>query len=156
MNLSRIFLYIIVSLASASCFQAPKYSDIPEIEFLGIRSSSFPAGQLDSVIMVFGFRDGDGDLGKLNPNDTIPNIFLTDRRFNLIDSQSYSIPNIPKRGSVDDVSGVIEINLLSKMFCNPLTPGIPFDTIVFDMRVRDRGGNFSNEITTTPIILRCN
>jgi hypothetical protein len=156
MNLFRTALYLSSFLALASCFQAPKYSNIPEIEFRGIRSSSFPAGQLDSVVLVFGFKDGDGDLGRRNNNDTVPNVFLTDRRFNLIDSQSFNIPNIPQRGSVPDISGEVEINLLSKMFCNPLTPGIPFDTIIFDLRVRDRAGNFSNEISTTPIILRCN
>lgn len=143
-------------LLAVACFNAPEYPDTPEIEFVGIRSTNPIPNQGDSVILVFTFKDGNGDLGKLNARDTVPNIFLTDRRYNIIDSQSYSIPNIPQKGSVPDISGTIEINLLSKMFCNPLFPGIPFDTLVFDLRVRDRAGNFSNQITTPPIILRCN
>jgi hypothetical protein len=150
------YVLLLSLILAAGCFNAPEYPDAPEIEFAGIRSSNTIPNQGDSVILVFTFRDGDGDLGKLNARDTIPNIFLTDRRYNIIDSQSYSIPNIPQNGSVPDISGAVQLNLLSKMFCNPLFPGIPFDTLVFDLRVRDRAGNFSNQITTPPIILRCN
>lgn len=140
----------------SACFQAPEYSDIPEITFVGLQSTNNPANQGDSVILIFNFQDGGGDLGKRDNNDTVPNLFLTDRRFNLIDSQSYSIPNIPQLGSVPDITGEVRVNLQAKMFCNPLNPGAALDTIIFDLRVRDRAGNFSNEITIPPIIVRCN
>jgi hypothetical protein len=139
-----------------ACFNAPEYDNEPAIELKALRSNSSIVNPGDSVVLVISFKDGDGNLGKAGDSDTIPNFFITDRRFGIIDSQNYSIPNIPKNGSVDDIAGTIEVNVLSKIYCNPLTPGIANDTIVFDIRVRDRSGNYSNSITSPPIIVKCN
>lgn len=155
MNLKSIVFYIIISCVCVSCFNAPEYSDTPEISIQEIRKSRPIPQAGDSVIVVLYFKDGDGDLGKRNSEDTIPNLFIMDKRFNIIDSQSYSIPNIPQSGSVKDISGVIEINLLSKMYCNPLYPGITADTLEFVLQVRDRAGRFSNQVSTGPFHILC-
>lgn len=156
MKATSALIFTAFMALTTACFNAPEYNEVPEIEIVGIRSTNAIPNQGDSVILVISFKDGDGDLGKLNDKDTVPNFFLNDRRYNLIDSQSFSVPNIPQNGSVPDITGQIEINLLSKMFCNPLFPGKPLDTLVFDLRLRDRAGNFSNQVTTAPIILQCN
>lgn len=155
MNFKLLTIYIIAVLIGISCIHAPKYSEIPEVQLIEIRKPSALLRPGDSLVVVLSYKDGDGDLGKLNSSDTIPNLFITDKRFLLIDSLSYSIPNIPKKGTVDDVSGRIEINLLAKIYCNPLFPERSQDTLSFDFQVRDRSGNFSNKISTESIILYC-
>ncbi|MCO5231570.1 MAG: hypothetical protein M9958_10480 [Chitinophagales bacterium] len=155
MNFKLFFVYIIAVWVGVSCVKAPDYSDIPEIQLIEIRKPTTIMKPGDSLVVVFSFKDGDGDLGKLNSADTIPNLFITDKRFSLVDSLSYSIPNIPKKGTVDDVSGRIDINLLAKVYCNPLFPGRDQDTLSFEFQVRDRSGNYSNKITSEPVILYC-
>lgn len=156
MKFVRLAFYLLVTAMSVSCFNAPEYNEVPEIEIVEIRSTKAVPSAGDSVVVVLAFKDGDGDLGKANSADTTPNLFITDHRFSLIDSQSYSIPNIPQKGSVPDISGTIEINLIAKMYCNPLKPGASQDTLKFDFQVRDRSGNFSNIATSSAVILNCN
>lgn len=156
MNLKSIIFYFAVCLICVSCFNAPEYPDAPEIAIQEIRKSKAIPHVGDSVIVVLSFKDGDGDLGKRNSADTIPNLFITDKRFNVIDSFSYSIPNIPSNGSVKDISGVIEINFLSKIYCNPLFPGVPKDTLEFLIQVRDQSGNYSNIVSTGAFEITCN
>lgn len=156
MNLKSIIFYIIICLGCVSCFNAPEYSNTPEISIQEIRKSRPVPFSGDSVIVVLAFKDGDGDLGKRNPLDTVPNVFIVDKRFNIVDSQSFSIPNIPPNGSVKDISGVVEINFLSKIYCNPLYPGIERDTLEFEIQVRDRAGRMSNMVTTGKFEIICN
>lgn len=155
MKLKSFAIYIILTFLFVSCFNAPKYPDTPEIQLKEIRKSRATPFSGDSVIAVLTFKDGNGDLGKLDDSDTIPNLFIIDKRFGIIDSLSYSIPNIPKNGSVNDVSGTIDINLLSKIYCNPLFPEKTKDTLEFTIQVRDRAGNFSNIISTGSFELIC-
>lgn len=155
MKLKLISAYLLLTTFCVSCFNAPDYPDQPEITINGIRKSRTIPLAGDSVIVVLGFKDGNGDLGKRNQGDTTPNLFIMDKRFNVIDSLSYSIPNIPQNGSVNDISGEIEINLLSKIYCNPLFPGKLSDTLEFEIQVRDRAGNFSNKVTTGQIEITC-
>lgn len=154
-KLKSFAIYIALTLLCVSCFNAPKYPDIPEIELKEIRTSRPIPFSGDSVIVVLTFKDGNGDLGKLNATDTIPNLFIIDKRFGIIDSLSYSIPNIPKNGSVNDVSGTIEINLLAKIYCNPLFPEKTKDTLEFSFQVRDRAGNYSNILSTGSFEVIC-
>lgn len=144
-----------MSFLLVSCYDAPNYPETPQISVREVRAHA-TVSPGDSVIVVLEFQDGNGDLGKLNNSDTIPNLFIIDKRFNIIDSQSYSIPYIPNKGSVKDISGVIEINLLSKIYCNPLYPGIVKDTLEFEIQVRDRSGNFSNKVSTGKLEMLCN
>lgn len=155
MKLKLISVYLLLTAICVSCFNAPDYPDQPEISVKEVRKTRTLPVAGDSVIVVLAFKDGDGDLGKRNQADTIPNLFIMDKRFNIIDSLSYSIPNIPQNGSVKDISGEIEINLLSKIYCNPLFPGKLKDTLEFEIQVRDRSGNFSNKVTSGPIEITC-
>lgn len=154
-KLKSFALYITLSLLCVSCFNAPEYPDVPEIKLKEIRTSRDTPFSGDSVIVVLSFKDGDGDLGKRNSLDTIPNLFIIDKRFGIIDSLSFSIPNIPQNGSVKDVSGNININLLAKIYCNPLFPEKTKDTLEFSFQVRDRAGNFSNMISTGAFEIIC-
>ncbi|MCO5248760.1 MAG: hypothetical protein M9887_07435 [Chitinophagales bacterium] len=156
MKRSFLFLFTTSVLLCFSCIKEPKFSKVPEIKIKEIRQSGAQIHDGDSVIVVLEFKDGDGDLGKNSQTDTIPNLFIVDHRFSIIDSQSYSIPNIPKKGSVDAISGEIAINLLSKIFCNPIhPPSEATDTLEFEFYIRDRAGNFSNQVSTGKMPILC-
>lgn len=155
MNFKIPALYILILLLCTSCYDAPSYSNIPHIRLKEVNASRPVPISGDSVIVVIEFQDGDGDLGRRNAADTIPNLFIVDKRFGIVDSQSFSIPYIPPKGSVKDVSGEISLNLLSKIYCNPFTPGLLMDTLEFEFQVRDRAGNFSNKISTGQIAIQC-
>lgn len=155
MKFKLFSVYLVLSLLCVACFNAPDYPETPEIAIKEIRKSRAETMSGDSVIVVLEFKDGNGDLGKRNPGDTIPNLFITDKRFSIIDSFSYSIPNIPKNGSVDDISGVIELNLVAKIYCNPLFPDKTRDTLEFEIQVRDQSFKFSNKVTTGSIAILC-
>ena len=156
--MKRRFFYLLAlsPILYFACVKEPHYSKIPEISIKEIRHSGTQIYEGDSVIVVLEFKDGDGDLGKKNQSDTIPNFFIVDKRFSIIDSLSYSIPNIPRNGSSDAISGEIAINLLSKVFCNPINPPTgATDTLEFDFYLRDQAGNFSNQVSTGKISMIC-
>lgn len=155
MKLKSFIIYLFLPVVSVACFNAPEYPDTPEISVKEIVKSRAETYAGDSVVVVLAFKDGNGDLGKRNQSDTTPNLFITDKRFSIIDSLSYSIPNIPANGSVDAISGEISINLLAKIYCNPLFPDKLRDTLEFEIQVRDRAGNFSNKVTTGAFEIIC-
>ena len=152
---AEVYIATAILLWVTSCVNAPHYSDIPEISIQNIQMSRPVPIPGDSIVVVLAFRDGDGDLGRRNDQDSVANLFIIDKRFGIIDSASYSIPNIPQKGSVKDISGEISVNLLSKVYCNPLKPGILNDTLQFEFQVRDRAGHFSNKALTQKIVMAC-
>ncbi len=155
MNIKFFSFFALTLLVLAGCYKAPNYPDEPYIAIQGVYMSRAVPMPGDSVVVVLEFRDGNGDLGKKNQSDTIPNLFITDKRFGITDSLSFSIPHIPAKGSVKDISGEISLNLLSKIYCNPLFPDRQNDTLEFEIQVRDRAGLFSNKVTTGRIVMQC-
>jgi hypothetical protein len=154
--MKRVVIVLLSTILLASCFKEPSYPPVPEIAFMRVSSVDNPILALTSdVYMQFSFQDGDGDLGRLNESDTTANMFVKDLRFGIVSSEAYSIPPIPRKGSSPAVKGDISFNFRNSLFCNPLEPSRQFDTIQYEIFVRDRAGNISNTITTPPIVVRC-
>ena len=162
-----IFWSFLVSLIIASCSQAPEYPLEPIISYEGlsridIPQSSGSVSQLDTMVIRIGFTDGDGDLGD---QDSI-NIFLTDSRDGF--QHIFKINEIPELGSSAGISGQIAIKLTNspstkyfcctfpntRVTCIPSTE-FPFDTMSYSIRIRDRAGNFSNQIRTETFRVLC-
>ncbi len=53
---------ILITLFVSSCFEPPEFSDIPNVTFHSLTYLNYEAGS-DSMILVFDFEDGDGDIG---------------------------------------------------------------------------------------------
>lgn len=55
-------------LALSSCRKEPSYDVVPEIEFRRVEQYHFEANNVkrDSLVLVIGFKDGDGNLGLSN------------------------------------------------------------------------------------------
>lgn len=145
-------------LALQSCFNAPTYNSVPEIKFNRWQYKTFPVkmteNSTDSLSLFFDFTDGEGDLGDTTTGVT--NIFIKDLKTNLIDK--YSMNPIPQNGSVDDISGTVEVKLGPNLLGRCLLPNIskPIDTTKYEVYILDRAGNKSNTILTTEIQFECN
>lgn len=155
-QMKHILVILSVCIGMISCFEAPKYSDIPKIAYKGFEMAGSTVQNGENLILNFSFEDGDGDLGLLNSTDTTRNFFITLHSQYFSISDTFSIPNIPTSGSVNDISGIIRFNMISyyNVICNPFAVST-YDTCSFDLFVKDRAGNVSNTITTDKVVFQC-
>jgi hypothetical protein len=65
-----ILLISILTLGLSGCFDPPVYPNVPNISFNDLRFVDVPGAQ-DSLILVFDFTDGDGNIG-LDPDEVFP------------------------------------------------------------------------------------
>jgi len=151
-----------------ACTKPPDYSDIPEIGFVSFSKGTLNQGEgfQDTTFLTISFTDGDGDIG----GDTFNSIFFVDTRLDEFnDFLKYEAPIIPEQGTGNGISGEMRIQVFTtccihpdSMFANlgcnaPFqSTGVNFDTLVYDIYIKDRAGNKSNVIQTDPLILRCN
>lgn len=148
--------------AGWQCLNVPDYPDTPYIEFISLSKDTILQGNFleDSLQVRFSFQDGDGDIGRESQADT-NNVFFIDERTGV--ETSYGMPAIPQEGAGNGVEGEVRIVLFTTCCiypggpdpCTP-HPTTPFDTVQYRIFITDQAGHTSNEILTTPIILRCN
>lgn len=160
---SKIGFLLLLSVTGWNCLNTPDYPDEPFIEFLSNSKDTMLQGNFmeDSVIVRFSFQDGDGDLGRGSQGNE-NNVFFIDERTNTLEN-TFGIPAIPEEGAANGVEGEVRIVLFSTCCifndgldpCMP-NPNIPFDTVQYRIYITDQAGHRSNEILTTPIILKCN
>lgn len=163
-----LLLSTLIALA-VSCIQPPDYPIEPVIEYLGVSKASLQQGQgvEDTVLVVIGFTDGDGDIGSFNQSSgqVALDLFFTDQRTG-ITVETFSMPFVPELGVTNGISGEITVRLFTTCcifppWVNdasaPCQPSLqyPADTLVYEIYIKDRAGNESNRIETEPIILRC-
>jgi hypothetical protein len=154
-------LLLLVVLTFATCIKPPDYPIEPQIEFTGLSKTTMRQGQLgseDSLYLFFSFTDGDGDIGGVGQDKDSLNIFLTDKRNNQL-AERFRIPFVPEQGAGNGISGEVQV-LLFTTCCNvlpPCEPSLtkPIDTLVYEIYIKDRAGNKSNVIQTSPIFLQC-
>lgn len=144
------------------CVKPPDYPKEPVITFESLSKdvmyqSSFGP---DSVVITFGFTDGDGDLGFKDDQESI---FIVDGR-DSFQKPSYRIPYIEQQGAGNGISGSISIVVPTTccIYPFPLPPcdtssNAPqqLDTVFYLIKIKDRAGHLSNEIKTGPITLIC-
>ena len=142
-----------------SCEKPPIYDDIPTISWEG-----FSVDTVDqysgSVTFTFNFTDGDGNLG--SDFDSVQDIIIVDTRRTPNDTSFYKLPVIEPDGNISGISGQIEIDV-SLLCCispsNPLIVCQPipnyYDSVQYVLRIRDQEGNWSNELETSTLHIRC-
>lgn len=162
-------IYILLSLIVFTCFScstSPDFDDVPEIEFVSINKTIFnqnyQQGTSDTIFITLGVTDGNGDLGsEENAND----IEFTDSRTGFITNNS--LPMLPLQGSGNGIEGDIVMRLViapgSDFCCIPPSgsgcrpdPSFPQDTFSYLIRIRDRAGNWSNQVSTSSLTINCN
>lgn len=159
---SKVAVLALLSGIGWQCLDAPAFPDEPFIEFVGISKDSLDQGlfEEDSLVVVFRFEDGDGDIGR-DAQAPANNVFFTDRRTGQLDN-AYGIPAIPQEGAGNGVEGEVRIVLYSTCCLYPdgadpctVNPSFPLDSVSYDIYMTDRAGHRSNTITTPSIVLRC-
>lgn len=114
----------------------------PIIEFLNINIDTFVEFK-DSVTIMIGFSDGNGDLGYENADLT--SVFIKDSRLDNYD-EYYLKPLSPPKSNIP-ISGKLQL-LLPPLFI--LGPGIQ-ETTRFEIYLKDKSANRSNTVFT-PIV----
>lgn len=152
--------FILISVVSG-CLKPPQYSIIPNIGFKGVNSNRIKAttitgGQIvqgDSLLVQLSFTDGDGDIGNL-ADDTIPNCFIVDSRFDSV-VIPYKMPDISPKGNIKVVSGIIQITFpqlylrdAAQFHHDPNA-----DTLHYLIYIKDRAQHTSNTVLTQDIYL---
>lgn len=146
-----------------SCTKPPDYPDEPVITFERFSKTVIEQGNAgtrpDTLELVIGFTDGDGDIG----SDSI-NVFLTDSRNGA--REIFRINPIPKQGTGNGISGEIMIKMPNRIyFCctfpnttNTCFPSkeYPEDTVSYSVQIKDRAGNLSNKVQTSALTILCN
>lgn len=157
----KYFFYSLLFIISA-CSIAPDFSDIPEIEYVGMSKRTMVQSSLlsDSLILIFKFKDGDGDIGT-DPSENSFDMILTDSRTgNIFDR--FKAPKVPTPGASNGIEGTIELKLYTTCcifdeMIPPCSSPPDFPTNEFDLSLilYDRAGNESNVIRTELITLLC-
>lgn len=118
---------------------------IPNIRYIGI-TPELVNEFTDSVIVTFSYEDGDGDLGHKNPDILL--LEVQDAR--LVNPDYYYVPPLAPIGSNIKISGQLQLRLRNTFL---LGSGGDEKT-QYDIRMKDRAGNWSNVIQTKEITIR--
>ncbi|MCB0507282.1 MAG: hypothetical protein R2739_07440 [Chitinophagales bacterium] len=161
MKIKNIILAVISITTFVACYKTPEYPIEPTVQFVSFDKPNdvytLDAGEGGNLVLSF--TDGDGDLGKLNNEDSSSTVVyrnLRDTAF--FGVREYVIPVIPKKGTTDAISGKIEIKLNDALFNSYATyfilKGISVDTFTYQIYLKDRAGHSSNVITTPSIVVK--
>ena len=127
-----------------SCEKDPVFTTQPTITLVRI-TPEIAQEYVDSIVFTIGYTDGDGDLGENTAQ--AQNLFLTDNRIGV--TYPYRISQLGPDGAQIPIQGNINIVLPN----TGITDNSTQQTVTFDIFVKDRAGNQSNTITTTPITI---
>lgn len=164
MKYSIFYLFLsCLSLCLSSCISAPEFPDVPEITYEGVNKTTvyqdIAANPNDTLLIFFSFTDGDGDLSMEDYTD----IFLIDSRIPSFQIPK-AIPIISEDGAGNGISGEIILQIpnnnsgiccIEANFPCPENPQMEQDTFSYSIQIRDRAGNFSNQIQTETITILC-
>lgn len=170
MNFRLAFVALLISGIS-SCVKPPTYPDEPAIKFISVSKQNMMEG--DSLLITISFTDGNGDIGAPDGTQTIDTLpfackvpsgnsnfyydpfktmFILDERDSCYMSV-YKAAYIEPKGKFDDISG--EIAIISPPVACKKFPPQALDSVRWEIRIRDRSGNFSNPVFTPYVTINC-
>jgi hypothetical protein len=151
-NVKWIVLILVLGAVCYTCQPSPNFPIVPVITFKSV-NKTYINQQTDSLQLVFSFTDGDGDLG-LTQSDTSTDALVIDHRPDPLHKDydyTYRIPFITPGGQVKDISGDITITLPG-VTC---MPNKTLDTVIYEIKIKDRAGHWSNLIQSPSITVNC-
>ena len=114
----------------------------PLIRFLSVSSDKVVQFK-DSLVITFEYKDGDGDLGETDPDKN--SLQIKDSR--LAKPDFYFVKPLAPPGSGISIQGTIAVKLKNTFLLGTADQ----ETAYYEIRLKDRSGNWSNTITT-PLI----
>jgi hypothetical protein len=139
-------------------------SPIPEISFIALAPDTIHNGSYkDTAFLSFGFKDGDGDLGR-DPLKGEYDVFLRDSRYvhdTSFVNPRFFFPTIPDdaRDPINGLEGRGVIALRAFGASYSITPRqdtlhkLHGDTLTYQVWVVDQAGHISDTITTSPLYI---
>lgn len=167
MSSHSYLLIFVLALLVVGCVKPPNYPDEPVITYVEVNQNTIPQASrnapIDTLVIVIGFTDGNGDL---SDDGTEPNIELIDSRDSTIIPNR--IPVINDQGTENGIRGEITILIPNKIggskgiccifpdrrICE-VDPQYPVDVYHYTVRIMDRSGNWSNSMDTEDITILC-
>lgn len=159
-----IYALLMGLLVLASCVNPPDYPVEPTLEFISnsklelIQGNTFPPN--DTIEIVLGFTDGDGDIGH-GSDEVAINLSLVDSRTGL-ETQTFKVPQVPNANEKYGISGEIILSIYSVCCQHPelnqickVWDDFPVDEFYYEVTLTDRAGNKSNTVRTDAIRLLC-
>lgn len=122
----------------------PQANPQPVIQLMGVSSKTIKQFK-DSLVITISFTDGDGDIGENNPDKN--DIWVKDSR--LTKPDFYFLKPLTPPGSTLQVKGSIAIQLKNTFLLGTADT----ETTNYEVKIRDRAGNWSNTITTPAITI---
>lgn len=119
------------------------FSPIPAISFVSIAPSTAHEYR-ENVSITLSYQDGDGNLGDANPDAR--NVFVTDNRTGV--TISMRLPDLSTPKGTPPIEGQVIITLPPPVLNNVSSTSETGDYSVY---VKDKAGNPSNTIKTSPI-----
>ena len=166
-NTAYFFFILVTGLVLSACKKAPNYSKEPVIAFMDLQAfkSYDDGGDGDSVYVSVHFQDGDGDLGNepATTNDYFATLF---RKTNGVFTELTVVPPATAAPDFDGklplfspytLTGPIDGNIRKNIFF-PFVIGNAYglnqyDTLRFEVQIKDRANNYSNTVTTSEFVL---
>lgn len=147
-----IGLLVVIAIGLVSCLQGVKYPPEPQITYLSYveKDSVDILGNPTThfILITFEFTDGDGNLGEAE-SSTTKNLFVIEYGIENGVKQTpietgYRMPDITPAGQNKSLKGEVDVDI--QLFGN-----YPYDSVQYEIYIKDRSNNESN-IITTPII----
>jgi hypothetical protein len=120
-------------------------NDPPTIELVSVTPGTAKEFK-DSIIIVINYKDVNGDLGDDNPDEL--SLQVKDSRLQNYDAYHIK-PLAPDIGKDISIEGNLKIKLNSLF----LLGGGTTELATLTIKLKDRAGNWSNEVSSQPIII---
>lgn len=140
----RSLLFVLFIIFGFNSCKKDEPSHFPLIKFIDISPSKLVQYQTP-IYIRFSYKDAQGDIGQDDP-DTY-SLEIRDSRLNAPDY--YHIPPLSPPSKLLDISGELKIRI-NKLF---LIGNSKQETTNFRVRIKDKEGNWSNEITTGSVVI---
>jgi len=119
-------------------------SNVPFIKIISVSSTTILQFK-DSLLITFEYSDGDGDIGETNPD--LNDIQIKDKRLSKADY--YFIKPLSPPGSTIKTTGTIAVQMKNTFLLGTASS----ETTTFELKLKDRAGNWSNSIFTPTITI---
>ena len=146
--MKNYFLFVLIIATVIGCKKKKEETSeqvAPSIELLSITPQNVKEFK-DSISILLKYKDVNGDLGDANPDE----LSLEVRDSRLQSADKYHVqPLAPNTGKDIPIEGELRIKLNSMFLLGAGTS----EQSILTIKLKDRAGNWSNDVTSQPIII---
>ncbi len=135
---------IVLCCNSCTKYDVVKESELPSITYTSVAPINVKEFK-DSVVITIKYKDGNGDLGNENPDDL--SVYVKDNRLDNPDYYHLHALSPPNKSLA--IEGTLNIRLKNTFLIGSGNS----EVTSYEVKIRDRAGNWSNSITTEMITI---